>query len=177
MRSQFTERDWYVKQLEARRIGLFPVPHALRLPWVFSDGGASTSKLNHSPTGDCVVRAVALAANLPYDLVFAHLTEIKKWDIRRKLYKPDENPLPSDGVDDTTSTFVRYMTSLGFLWVDCPDFPMLTNRSIPLHEPIVTVRPQHYSSVVNGTIMDRFSPYSDDPWAALPLIEGYWRRA
>lgn len=101
----------------------------------FNDGGRS--QLTNVPSKhDCVVRAVAIAASLPY------------WQVYQDILVFAHN-LESEGVNIHDVNFTSYLQSLGFVRVD----GVTAMQAIP-EGRVIACTTGHYTAIVNGTIQD-----------------------
>ena len=85
---------------------------------IINDGGRKAAGFTGMARGDCVARAIAIAAQLPYQEVYDALADINARtpaSKRRKAHKVGRRTA-SDGIYTNSVLFRRYMTSLGFVW-------------------------------------------------------------
>ena len=92
---------------------------ASQLGFQFDDGGRSASGFQGG-AGDCVVRAIAIAANLPYTQVYEDLgaanfayAELRNDRLAKRLHQ--SGPSPRNG--NHRKVFHDYIIGLGFLLV------------------------------------------------------------
>jgi hypothetical protein len=90
-----------------------------KLKFKFNDGGRSAAGYKGN-TGDCVVRAIAIAAQLPYQEVYdelkkrnAEFAATKRSKVARKLKKQGSTPRNGNFRD----VYEPYLKELGFHWV------------------------------------------------------------
>ena len=123
-----------------------------------TDGGRS--KYFRGQCGDCVTRALAIALNMDYKVVYDRIKDIIGGSPRNGL---------------TTKETRRVMASLGFFWkpimkigtgVTCH----LRKGEVPMNEPIICSCSGHVVAVVNGVVNDCF----DCRRGGNRAVYGYW---
>lgn len=134
--------------------------------WVEDDGGRSAAGLK-GRVGDCVVRAVAIAAELPYDKVYKDLHEAKvahaetsrdKW---AKFYRRKPEKLhPDKGVG--RPIYDKYLKAIGFKWVPTMAIGQgcrvhLRRDELPSGRLVVRVS-RHLVAMIDGVIHDTHNP-------------------
>jgi hypothetical protein len=157
--------------------------------YVYNDGGrAFAGYKGHA--GDCVCRAIAIAAGRPYAEVYKVLaagnaaqrvTKGARGGARRKTAR--------DGISVRRKWFKDYMRSLGFRWVPTMQIGSgckvhLDATELPLGRLVVMVS-KHVSAMIDGTIFDTHDPRRglswkcDRPegWQTMPLKPGQTRNA
>ena len=85
----------------------------------FNDGGRADAGFK-GKTGDCVARAVAIAAGLPYKEVYDRLAEgnaTQRVSKRTRGLKKNGVKTASHGINVTRKWFKDYMKELGFEWI------------------------------------------------------------
>lgn len=82
-----------------------------QLGFTFNDGGRSEAGFT-GDTGDCVVRAIAIATGIPYKQVYDDLNQLAKKHERKGKCKGISNS--RTGV--YRQTYQRYLESLGWKW-------------------------------------------------------------
>ncbi|MBP5311885.1 MAG: hypothetical protein J6112_03525 [Clostridia bacterium] len=127
------------------------------MKWVYDDGGRAEAGYKGT-TGDCVCRAVAIAAERPYKEVYDLINEIakgertgkhkhKKSNARTCVYRHTERKL---------------MEHYGFKWV--PTMMIGSGCKVHLNEDelpsgrIVVALSKHLTAVVDGVIHDTYDP-------------------
>jgi hypothetical protein len=153
--------------------------HSQRLPFVFDDGGRSQAGFR-GRADDCVVRAVAIAANLPYAKVYA--------DIAKGVgaERGSKGATARRGVHTRRKWFRDYMGDLGFTWVPTMHFGQgctthLSHGELPMGKLVVEVS-KHTSAVIDGVIHDTFDPSRETEVIeadgsirlAYRCVYGYW---
>lgn len=157
------------------------------LPFVYNDGGRQAAGFR-GRAGDCVVRAVAIAAQLPYREVYDELSYGMM--TQRKTKRAGPEPSAANGVYVTRLWFKRYMTELGFVWVPTMTIGSgckvhLSPGELPAGRLVVSVS-KHYTAVIDGVIHDTFNCSAQRssiiyprgstkvPKLAVPLNGGGW---
>lgn len=123
----------------------------------YNDGGRKAAGY-HKQADDCVVRAIAIASELPYQQVHSdigHLASKERLTKRRKIRSN-----PNNGVCKTT--YKPYIESLGFTWTPCMGIGTgcrirLANDDLPAGRLIVRLS-RHITAVINGIIHDTYNP-------------------
>lgn len=148
--------------------------------YVFDDGGRALAGYR-GRTGDCVVRAVAIASGQPYAEVYAALA--RGMGSQRK----SKGATARNGVSTSRKWFKDYMASLGFEWV--PTMKVgegckthLLKGELPAGRLVVAVS-KHYTAVIDGVIRDTHDPTRATIWneAGKPprmthrCVYGYWK--
>lgn len=123
---------------------------------VYNDGGRKEAGYK-GVTGDCVVRAIAIASGRPYQTVYDEINILckKKRKLKRKRVSSSR-----EGV--VRSIYDKYLKGLGFTW-----YPTMTIgsgckvhlREDELPEGRIIVRlSRHICAVINGVIHDIHDP-------------------
>jgi hypothetical protein len=144
-------------------LNLFSRPVS-QLGFQFNDGGRGDVGFKGG-AGDCVVRSIAIAANLPYmkvyeDLRFANETYalLRNDKLARRLNAKGSSPRNGNH----RNVFHDYITGLGFQWVPTMKIGMgcqVHLRSDELPKAILIVKvSKHLTAVLNGIIQDTHNP-------------------
>jgi hypothetical protein len=127
--------------------------------FVRDDGGRAEAGFK-GKCGDCVVRAIAIAAELPYAEVYGAMAQINN-GVHRRRGKPKGKSARS-GVLVKSAGFRRFMDDLG--WEFVPTMGIGTGckvhldaRELPAGRLIVSVS-KHYTTVIDHVIHDTFDP-------------------
>jgi hypothetical protein len=144
------------------------------MEWQYDDGGREAAGYK-GKAGDCVTRAVAIAAGLPYAEVYDKLageTGAQRASKRTKKRSASAR----NGINTKRKWFNDYMTSLGFNW-----FPTMTIGSgckvhlrsdeLPKGRLVVSVS-GHMVAVIDGVIHDTFDPSRD----GTRCVYGYYQK-
>lgn len=148
------------------------------MQWVYSDGGRVAAGYK-GKTGDCVVRAIAIATEMPYKQVYNDLFEYgkiygntKRNKIARKLYLG--NASPRHGV--FKPVIKSYLTMLNWKWTPT----MLVGQGCKVHlkdnelpdgRLVVSVS-KHLTAVIDGVLYDTH----DCSRYGTRCVYGYWRQ-
>lgn len=129
--------------------------------FVIDDGGRAAAGFKGS-TGDCVVRAIAIASGKPYQEVYDALHGRAKSTIcrRSKYFKPRGSASPRNGV--RRSDYEPYLLSLGFKWTPTMKIGSgckvhLVADELPKGRLVVAVS-KHLVAVIDGVIHDTSDP-------------------
>ena len=136
--------------------------HSARFEW--NDGGRLAAGFQGG-AGDCVVRAIAIAANLPYLTVYEDLREAnasyaanKKNRLARSLNARGSSPRNGNHRD----VFHDYILKQGFAWVPTMQVGggcQVHLRAGELPEGKLIVRlSKHLTAVIDGVIQDTHDP-------------------
>lgn len=133
--------------------------------WVYDDGGRAAAGFK-GKTGDCGVRAVAIATGQNYQTVYDALWEANRTFAQgrsRKARVTAKNPSPRDGI--FVEALRPYMESLGWVWVPTMAIGQgctvhLRRDELPPGRIIARVT-KHFCAVVDGIIHDTYDPSRD----------------
>ena len=141
----------------------------------FNDGGRADAGYK-GRTGDCVTRAVAIAAELPYKQVYDRLADGNATQRVTKRIKKSRARArtASKGINTTRKWFKDYMKSLGFKWVSTMGIGTgckvhLKADELPKGRVIARVT-RHYCAVIDGVINDTYDPSRGET----RCVYGYW---
>lgn len=143
-----------------------------------NDGGRAAAGFKGS-TGDCVVRAVAIASGLPYREVYDTLSA--GMSTQRSTKRTKAKPSARNGVSVRRKWFKDYMAALGFRWVPTMQIGSgckvhLIASELPPGRLVVMVS-NHFTTMIDGIIHDTFDPrremHCSEPIRE-PMPEGYW---
>ena len=150
------------------------------LPWVYHDGGRGTAPGHGgaTDTGDCVVRAVAVALDAPYEAVYAALTALQKeWchtsrSKHARAMRESGRWHARHGVH--REVIHRHLSSLGWVWT--PTMGIGSGTTVHLAEGelpggrLVANLSKHVCAVVDGVVHDTHDPCRD----GTRCVYGYW---
>jgi hypothetical protein len=144
----------------------------------YMDGGRVSAGFKGS-TRDCVVRAVAIATEQPYDAVYAALSRGSRSE--RVTRGARAKTGASNGVHTKRKWFKDYMAALGWTWTPTMGIGTgcmvhLSDGELPMGRLIVAVS-KHYTAVIDGVIHDTHDPQR--PASDLVggrCVYGYWRQ-
>lgn len=139
-----------------------------------NDGGRSEAGYK-GETGDCVTRAIAIAAELPYQEVYERLAEGNATE-RKTGSKTSGKKTASHGIHTKRKWFDDYMTSLGFKWTPTMFVGQgckvhLKDGELPMGRLVVSVS-RHMCAVIDGVINDTFDPSRE----GTRCVYGYYSR-
>lgn len=143
------------------------------ITFVNNDGGRHAAGF-FGGAGDCVCRAIAIAADKPYGEVYAALADGMA-SMRKNRRRPMAGKRSArNGVYTDTVWFKRYMLSLGFVWVACMTIGSgckvhLRADELPPGRLVVALS-GHYAAVINGVLHDTH----DCSREGTRCVYGYW---
>ena len=129
----------------------------------YNDGGRAAAGFK-GRVGDCVVRAIAIAAGMPYKEVYDYLHD--------QMKKRGDPGSPAKGV--SKKIYEPYILSLGFKWV--PTMKIGTGcrvhmRDVELPDGIIICRlSRHLATVIDGILHDTH----DCSREGTRCVYGYW---
>lgn len=131
----------------------------------FNDGGRQAAGFK-GHTGDCVCRAICIAAELPYNEVYEFLAKNNAAQ-RKSKRTPKKGKTAAHGINVTRKWFKEYMQQLGFAWIPTMFVGKgckvhLTDGELPMGRLIVSVS-NHYTAVIDGVINDIYNPQRGKP--------------
>ena len=152
---------------------LVPAAPSNPAAFVYNDGGREAAGYKGS-AGDCVCRAVAIAAQLPYQEVYNRLAEGNA--SQRKSKRTGKQPRAArNGIYTTRKWFKDYMRELGFVWTPTMQIGSgckvhLKADELPLGRLVCNVS-RHSVAVIDGVINDTY----DCSREGTRCVYGYWR--
>ena len=152
----------------------------------YDDGGREAAGFKGS-AGDCVVRAVAIATQQPYEAVYNALSEGCRTQRLTRRSKPKASARA--GVNVRRKWFRDYMESIGWKWTPTMHIGSgckvhLTDGELPMGRLIVSVS-KHYTTVIDGVVHDTHDPQRTTFWhypgesvrRSERCVYGYWQPA
>jgi hypothetical protein len=148
--------------------------------YVYDDGGRAAAGYK-GKSGDCVVRAIAIASGQPYEEVYFVLSAGMSG--QRSTKRSKRKPSARDGVTTGRAWFKRYMASLGAVWTPTMKVGQgcrvhLTAEELPAGRLVVAVS-RHYTAMIDGVIRDTHDPRREthmiEPDTGRELKPGEWR--
>jgi hypothetical protein len=137
------------------------------LPWIYDDGGRQATG-RRGVADDCVVRAIAIAAELDYGRVYDDLADLN-------LAYGNRSRSARDGVKP--AAYRDYLTRhLGWIWT--PTMRIGSGCTVHLDEAgipdgrLVVRLSRHLTAVVEGIVHDTHDPGRD----GTRCVYGYWRK-
>src|SRR4030095_4711476 len=135
------------------------------MPYVIDDGGRRAAGFQ-GPTGDCVVRSIAIAMERPYQEVYDALSAGCR--TQRVTKRGTAKSSARDGVNTTREWFKDYMREAG--WEGVPTMQIgtgcrvhLVKGELPMGRLIVSVS-KHYTAVIDGVVRDMHDPQRSTFW-------------
>jgi hypothetical protein len=144
------------------------------MQWIKDDGGREAAGMS-GRAGDCVCRAVAIAAELPYDKVWSYLAE-RNAGQRASCRSAKRRETADDGITVKRKWFKDYMKSLGFRWVST--MGVGTGCHVHLRKDelppgrLVCRLSRHVVAVIDGVIHDTYDPSR----GGTRCVYGYWMK-
>lgn len=148
---------------------------------IHNDGGRAAAGFKGS-AGDCVVRAIAIAAELPYAEVYAALSDGMATQ-RQTKHSKASNRSARAGINVRRKWFRDYMASIGWTWT--PTMGIGTGCRVHLHDGelpmgrLVVAVSKHYTTVIDGVIHDTSDPqrevHSIRQPSSGPIKPGEWQ--
>lgn len=127
------------------------------MKFVYNDGGRAAAGYKGS-TSDCVVRAIAIATELPYQQVYDLVNELAQRERTGKRKRGKSNARTGVYKD----TIKRVMERLGWRWIPTMHIGSgckvhLTDGELPMGRLVVNVS-KHTTAVIDGVIHDTHDP-------------------
>lgn len=137
--------------------------------FIYNDGGRAAAGY-HGHAGDCVARAIAIAAGIPYQEVYTALAK-GTGNQRASRRTSKRRASARNGINTRRKWFRDYMATIGWHWVPTMQIGQgckvhLADGELPQGRLIVAVS-KHYTAVIDGTIHDTHDPQreaSDEIW-------------
>jgi len=126
----------------------------------YSDGGRALAGYK-GKTGDCAVRAVAIATGIPYADAYAAIARLNSVALGKRSVRHGTLKETLDG----------YLKLLGWHWHAAPKFPGRKAKASDM--PVGTViarQSKHFVAVIDGVPNDIFD-------SSAKMVYGYWRKA
>lgn len=151
----------------------------------YNDGGRAAAGFKGS-AGDCVVRAIAIAAEMPYREVYDLVNEVSKGEKASKRKRGKSSA--RGGVHKDTTR--KILDRLGWKWTPTMKIGQgckvhLKDGELPAGRLIVSVS-RHLTTVIDGAIHDTFDPrhgetftYVDGVYTVIGgerCVYGYWQK-
>ena len=130
------------------------------MKFIYNDGGRKAASFQGS-TGDCVVRAVAIATEQSYQTVYDALSDGTRGQRHSKRHPRGQRTV-RNGVDTRSKWFKDYMLTLDWKWTATMRIGSgckvhLTDGELPSGRLIVAVS-RHYTTVIDSVIHDTHDP-------------------
>ena len=146
---------------------------------ILNDGGRAAAGYKGS-TGDCVTRAIAIAAELPYRDVYEQMAEGNangRLTARRKQRTTNAGKRTARaGIYTKDQWFKDWMVARGWVWTPTMKIGSgckvhLSATELPMGRIIVRVT-RHYAAVIDGVLHDTH----DSSRNGTRCVYGYWSR-
>ena len=136
---------------------------------IYDDGGRRAAGFK-GHTGDCVARAIAIAAQRPYEEVYRTLAA--GMGTQRPGKRGKRIASARNGVNTTRKWFRDYMHGLGFKWTACMKIGTgckvhLADGELPNGRLVVALS-RHYTAVIDGVLHDIYNPQRNKRWTLEP---------
>ena len=139
--------------------------------FIYNDGGRAAAGYG-GVAGDCVARAIAIAAQLPYERVYHDLNQLTTAPRTRWLAKAGKISSARSGV--YTHLYGPYLLALGWDWTGIMGTKRgrvhLRQGELPMGRLIVSLC-RHLCAVIDGVLHDTFDCSRD----GTACVYGYWR--
>jgi len=127
-----------------------------RVDFAYNDGGRQAAGYK-GKTGDCVVRAVAIATGKPYQEVYNNLNILGEMERITRRHRHRSNARTGIG----RKTLTKYMLSLGWKWTSTMFIGSgcrvhLRKEELPTGRLVVRVS-KHVVAVIDGVIQDTYN--------------------
>lgn len=130
--------------------------------FIKDDGGREAAGFK-GKAGDCVTRAICIAAQLPYTIVYDRLAignATQRLTNNSRKLKGAGSFTASHGIWTQRQWFKNYMRELGFKWVPCMGIGTgckvhLKSDELPQGRLVVSLS-RHYAAVVDGVLYDTY---------------------
>ena len=154
------------------------------MTFIYNDGGRKAAGYK-GKTGDCVVRAVAIATKQDYRTVYRDCARINEAEGGKRSGR--------NGINVYGEAFAEYMKRLGWIFVDARkgksrmNCDQLSELACKEHRDFIAwVTPMgirsHYVAVIDGVFNDTWDSsrlkrsYDSGPSSGPGRIKGYWRK-
>jgi hypothetical protein len=148
------------------------VSHRCQSVFVLNDGGRAAAGYR-GQSGDCIVRAIAIATRRPYADIYAELSALG-WNSWRPYWRDPADGLYIPGKESRRRTRA-YIESLGWRWTPTMRIGSgckvhLRADELPAGRLIVSVS-RHLVAVIDGVVHDTY----DCSRSGTRCVYGYWR--
>lgn len=140
------------------------------MEFAYNDGGRAAAGYK-GDTGDCVVRAIAIATEQPYQTVYDAINALAQQERLTKRHRHRSNA--RSGV--SRQTYEKYLLGIGWMW--CATMRIgagctvhLKADELPSGKLIVRIS-KHVCAVIDGVIQDTYDPSRDE----MRCVYGYFR--
>lgn len=132
---------------------------------IVTDGGRKDAGLRGNWAGDCVIRSIALASDVPYKRIYGHF---------KMMLANELGYVPEDGILTQKPAFKRYMVASGFVWnitcrIGSRERVHMNAKELPKGRLVLSLS-KHYSCVIDHVIYDSYDPSND----GTRMVYGFW---
>tara|TARA_R100001509_G_C4765931_1_gene181400 strand:+ start:191 stop:631 length:441 start_codon:yes stop_codon:yes gene_type:complete len=140
---------------------------------IYNDGGRKKAGYK-GEAGDCVCRAISIAANLNYADVYKVLANGNFNQRQGKAKKNSGKRSARNGIYTKRKWFKDYMISLGFTWVPTMHIGSgckvhLKSNELPMGRLVCNVS-RHFCAVIDGVLQDTYDCSRNET----RCVYGYW---
>jgi len=140
----------------------------MNMRYNFNDGGKERSGLGTARSGDCVIRAIAIAEQQGYRKTKAELNTLLR-GMTGGLQRSCNNGTPEP-------VSYKYLTDRGYKLTLTPKTYLRDHNFSG--RTVIAVIPRHQMAIVNGTIQDTWdSRESRRTKCGSPKLEGYYEKS
>jgi hypothetical protein len=141
------------------------------LEFIYNDGGRKEAGFK-GETNDCVTRAIAIATQLPYRVVYDGLNLVSKSERLSKRKRKKS----SSRTGIFKATYRKYLKSIGWEWVPIMSIGKgctihLKTNELPTGKLVVRLS-KHLTCVADGVIHDTFDPSRNET----RCVYGYFKK-
>lgn len=133
--------------------------------WAYNDGGRARAGLSGS-TGDCVARAIAIATNMPYEIVCDMIDKAAQAESRKRKSQSQKGVFPP--------TTRALLVALGWEYVELRytgKRTFLRASQLPAGTLIISIV-DHVTVMIDGVIHDSW----DCSLGGNRHVRGYWQK-
>ena len=148
--------------------------------FVYDDGGREAAGYK-GDAGDCVTRAIAIAAQIPYKDVYEALAKGNATQRASKLDRRSKSragvKTARNGIFTGRKWFKDYMHGLGFVWTSTMKIGSgcrvhLREDELPAEGRLILSLSKHYAAYIDGTLRDTHNCSRD----GTRCVYGYWTK-
>lgn len=142
------------------------------IPFTYNEGGRSAAGYS-GETGDCFVRAAAIASGLSYQYIYDLVKEEARRERVNTKRRKGKHSHPRTGVFRATGD--RVLSRLGFEKVSVMSIGSgctthLRSSELPSQGRLIVNLSKHYAAVVDGVLMDTY----DSSREGTRCVYSYW---
>ena len=146
------------------------------MTYTYNDGGRKAAEYKGT-ANDCVCRAIAIAAELPYQEVYDALAEGNATQRERRSKSHTGVKTARSGIFTKRKWFKDYMGGLGFNWTPTMQIGSgcqvhLREDELPTEGRLVLSLSRHLAAYIDGVLRDTCDGSRD----GTRCVYGYWRQ-